>query len=104
MTALVPSQKAMPITATITHQALIRALRLSITGSGVPRLRSLRIQPISEASSRKAPIPPNSIRVCLSMSGRLLSQVQQRCTAALEKLFFAFINIEGQRRAKTGGA
>src|SRR3546814_1801934 len=104
MTAALPSQNAVPITSTITHQALIRALRLSMTEFGAPFVRSLRMKPITEASSRIAPIPPNSIRVCLSMSDVLRGQCQQRGPAAFKKLLFAFIFFDAQRCAETGGA
>ncbi|MNF83205.1 hypothetical protein D3C84_655250 [compost metagenome] len=101
---MVPSQKATPITKTITHQALIRALRLSITGLAVPRVRRLSTKPISEASSRNAPIPANNIKVCLSMSGMLPGQVKQRFATAFEKLRLAFLFAQGQRGAKADGA
>ncbi|MNL45746.1 hypothetical protein D3C87_1684160 [compost metagenome] len=101
---MVPSQKAIPITSTMTHQALIRALRLSITGFAVPPARRLRMKPITEASSRNAPIPPNNIRVCLSMSGLLLGQAQQRVAAAFEKLRLGFFFAKGQGGAKADGA
>ncbi|MNF94342.1 hypothetical protein D3C84_770490 [compost metagenome] len=101
---MVPSQKAAPITSTITHQAFIRALRLSITGLAVPWVRRLSAKPMSEASSRNAPMPANNINVCLSMSGMLPGQVQQRFATALEKLRLAFLFVHGQRGAKADGA
>ena len=99
-----PSQKAMPITTTITHQALMRALRLSITAFGVPRVRSLRIRPISEASTRIAPIPPNNIRVWLSMSDMLRGEGEQGVAGAGEEQRFVFTVFQLQRRAEAGGA
>ncbi|MNC65444.1 hypothetical protein D3C75_1157360 [compost metagenome] len=99
-----PSQKAIPITSTITHQALIRALRLSITGLSVPRVRRLSTRPMIEASSRNAPIPANNIKVCLSMSGMLPGQAQQRFAAAFEELRLAFVFVDGQRGTKADSA
>ena len=100
----VPSQKAMPITTTITHQALMRALRLSITALGVPRVRSLRIRPISEASTRIMPIPPNNIRVWLSMSGMLRGEGEQGVAAAGEEQGLVFTVCHLQGGAEAGGA
>src|SRR5471032_488132 len=94
----------MPITTTITHQALMRALRLSITAFGVPRVRSLRIRPISEASTRIAPIPPNNIRVWLSMSGMLRGEGEQGVAGAGEEQCLVFAVLQLQRCAEAGGA
>src|SRR5471032_746943 len=104
ITAPVPSQKAMPITTTITHQALIRALRLSTTAFGVPRVRNLRIRPISEASTRMAPIPPNNIRVWLSMSDMLRGKGKQGVAGAGEEGGFVFVIFQLQWRTEAGGA
>ncbi|KPU61517.1 hypothetical protein AN403_5518 [Pseudomonas fluorescens] len=101
---MVPSQNAIPITSTITHQALIRALRLSITGLATPWLRRLSRKPISEATSRNAPMPANNIEVCLSMSGMLPGQVQQRLATALEELRLAFFFVQVERGTKADGA
>ncbi|MNR46674.1 hypothetical protein D3C85_1656760 [compost metagenome] len=75
-----------------------------MTEFGAPLVRSLRMKPINEASTRMAPIPPNNIRVYRSMSDVLRGQCQQRGAAAFKKLLFAFTFFDAQRRAETGGA
>src|SRR5690606_11063855 len=94
----------MPITATITHQALMRALRLSITGFSASPLRRLSTKPISDASASRAPIPANSMRVLLSMSGFLRCQFQQRLTRAGQEGVLVFVLADAQRRAETDRA
>ncbi|CNK21368.1 Uncharacterised protein [Mycobacterium tuberculosis] len=92
------------MTTTITHQALMRALRLSITALGVPRVRSLRIRPISEASTRIAPMPPNNIMVWLCISSVLRGKGEQGIAAAGEEHCFVFALFQLQRCAEAGGA
>src|SRR5690606_9013991 len=94
----------MPITATITHQALMRALRLSTTGFSASPLRRLSTKPISDASASRAPIPANSMRVLLSMSGLLRRQFQQRLTRAGQEGVLVFVLADAQRRAETDRA
>jgi len=94
----------MPMTTTITHQALMRALRLSITAFGLPRVRSLRIRPISEAMTRIAPMPPNNIRVWLSISGMLRGKGEQGVASAGEEGGFVFAFFQLQGGTEAGGA
>ena len=56
-----PNKKAIPMTSTITHHALMRALRLSIVECGMPlAIAVLSDQPTMDATTSTAPIPTNS--------------------------------------------
>src|SRR5689334_9630262 len=93
MTPVLPPSRASPMTATITHQALTRALRLSMTGCGAPRAtRNFNARPTAEATTRMPATPAVIHKVYLStnspvVSGRarLRGDVEQRLPRAREE-------------------
>lgn len=58
-TANLPNKKVKPMMTTITHQELMRELRLSITLFGV-LMRCFNNQPITEATTSNNPMPTKS--------------------------------------------
>ena len=69
-----PARNAMPITSTITHHVLIRALRLSMTPWGAPCASPrFSASATSDAATRKTPTPPKSATSCSCADSMLMA-------------------------------
>src|ERR1043166_1660841 len=102
ITPVLPSRNATPIVSTITHQARMRALRLSIVPCGRPgTARCLRMKPTTEASTRMVATPAKMAKVCCGdVIERLLARRrhhgEQCVAAALQERGLLFGGSEAQ--------